>query len=323
MNKLPFVRILLAVFTLSCIGMTSCKKNFERLVAVKTTSISSVNYLAQGEVIDVGGLSPEYGFCYGSGSNPDLSGPNIKLGTTSSPKSFQTTMDLSPGTYYVRAYAKSSQGTVYGDNLKFFVSGGDVEYYWDNGVADYGWRWNPGYDGHMGNLFPVTTSGTIKSVKMYFFTAADAGYDQLNMIFINQNGYVMDSTSYFLPPANDWYTISGLNIPFSGNFMAVVHWNKTASPTNYLGMDQSGPNAYMDLAYELKDGAWVKLSTNTGGNMKAGVFLIHVTAQVTKNKNGVAELTELLPGPGKFTGSIHNTPAKNTKSPSQAKPFTK
>ena len=79
----------------------------------------------------------------------------------------------------------------------------------------------------------------------------------------------------------------------------------------------------MDLAYEFKDGAWVKLSANTGGNQKAGNFLIHVTAQVTKNKNGVAKLTELLPGPAIFTGNLQNTPVKNTKSRAQAMPFTK
>ncbi|MCX6287987.1 MAG: hypothetical protein NTY96_12820 [Bacteroidetes bacterium] len=323
MNRLHYSTILLAVVILSSLGMSSCKKNFERLLAVKTTSINSTSFLAQGEVTDVGDFSPEYGFYYSY--SPNLSSPAIyKIGTTGSPKTFQASFEgLPANTYYIAAYAKSSQGTVFGDVLKFTVSGGgDVDYYWDNGHSDYGWRINAGYNNWLGNLFPVTTSGIIKSVLLYFSSGTGTGSDMLSVEFFDQNHNSISSTSSFSPIASNWITISGLSVPFNGNFYTMVHWNSVVSPTNYLAMDQTGPNVYMDLGYIHYGSTWTKLSTDPNGNQQPGIFLLRVTAQLTSKEKGTV-LTELGPS---ISPVIQNPGTlKNIKSGSaaQAMPFTK
>ena len=319
MNKIQYSKILLAIVILFSLGMSSCKKNFERLVAVKTTSVNSTSFLAQGEVIDVGDLSPEYGFYYSY--SPALINPAIyKVGTTSSPKTFQASFEgLPSGTYYIAAYAKSSQGTIFGDVLTFTVSGGDVDYYWDDGTSEYSWKMNPGYDGYMGNLFPVTTSGFIKSVKAYFTPASDSGSDMLQVEFFDQNQLSIGYTNPFTPYASTWITIAGLSIPFNGNFYAMVHWNYVMAQTNYLAMDQNGPNVSMDLGYAYSGGVWSKLSSESVGNMKPGIFLLRVTAQITgKDKRSV--IAELGPPvtPGIQYQAIKRTTAD--KSSFQAMP---
>jgi len=322
MNKLLYSKTLLALIIFSSLGVSSCKKNFERLVAVKTNSINSTTFVAQGEVIDVGDLSPEYGFYYSY--SPALTNPAVlTLGNTGSPKSFQASFaGLPAGTYYLAAYAKSSQGIVYGNVLKFTVSGGDVEYYWDDGTGSYGWTINPGYNNYLGNLFPVTTTGIIKTVQVWFNTNSSAGSDNLTVDFFDQNRNYIASSGYFTPVAGTWIAITGLNVSFSQSFYVMVHWNSVVSPTNYLAEDQDGPNVGMDLAYIHYGTTWTILSTDPGGNQKPGIFLIHVTAQIT-GKDKVSVLTELGPS---ITPVIENQETgKNIKSctATQDMPLTK
>jgi hypothetical protein len=330
MKALRFTPLVLAAIILGCLGLASCKKNFQRLMAVTTTSIDPNTYLAKGEIIDVGNSSPQFGFCYSTNSNPNLSNSTVlNLGTTSSPKSFQTNVSAGAGTYYICSYAKSSEGTVYGGVLKFVVTSGVVEYAFDSGADDYGWRINPDYDSYMGNLFPVTTSGTIQSVRVYFSPATDAGTEYVSIVFFDVSRSQIGSTSVFVPTASSWLTQSGLSIPYSGNFYAMVYWNYLLNPTNYLAMDQSGPNVAMDLGYYMSQNSWSKLSTNPSGNQKPGIFLIRVTVLLSTNKGTV--ITELGPAPGPVNpgnalsppaSSIPGNAAKRASSPLQAKPVS-
>jgi len=288
MKKASSINILLIIIILSGLGSASCRKNFERLLAVKTSSVDTASFLVKGEVIDVGTDSPDYGFCYSRDPNPTLGNSQVvNLGATKTPATFQTNLPVSDSgyTYYVRAWAGSNQGTEYGDILRFYTNG-KIEYYYDNGTSDYGWKMSEGYDGYMGNLFPVNTSGRIKSVKVYFNPYSGAGSEMVQVEFFDQERRSIGYTNPFTPVASSWVTISGLSLPYNGNFYAMVHWNYVVTPTNYLAMDQSGPNAFMDLAYIFFQGKWSKLSSDPAGNGKAGNFLIRVTVQPGSRETG-------------------------------------
>ncbi|MBC8462027.1 MAG: hypothetical protein ISS17_07350 [Bacteroidales bacterium] len=280
----------------ACLTFTSSCKKFERLIAVITISANESSLLVKGEVIDVAESTVEYGFCWGTTTSPTLANSYIKVGTTSSAKLFETTLSgLQVGTYYVRAYAQGDQGTVYGDPVKLQISSPYVEYYYDDGDSDYGWRYNAGYEGWMGNKFPITTSGTILSIEMYFNHVDGSGNDVLNVDVFNASRNQIGSTSDFYPGDDSWVSINA-NINYSGAIYVMAHWDYTQEPTNYLGMDQNGPNAYMDLGY-YRDGdlSWGKCSSLTSGNQQPGVFLVRLHVQLSSGKT-VTYTPQIDPG---------------------------
>lgn len=309
MKPARFIPFILAALIAGSVGLNSCKKNYERLMAVKTTSVDASTYLAKGEIIDVGDGSVEYGFCYSTGSNPGINDIKQVVGNTSSARSFQANLaSVNPGnTYYVRSYVKGSAGVAYGSVLSFFVQGGDVEYIFDDGVFDYAWRYNAGSYGYMGNLFPVSTTGSISTISIYFKEATDAGQDALFVSVFDASHNLVASTYTFTPYAGAWIPLTGLSIPFSGNFFAMVCWNSLPGPTPFLAEDQDGPYVSQDLAYYSDGTSFARISTvTTAGNQKPGVFLIRVRATLT-TKNGPVE-KELVAGPGPV-GSELSLPA--------------
>lgn len=264
----------------------SCTK-IERLIAVRTISANEVSFQVQGEVIDVGEGTVNYGFCWSTKSSPTLSDSYIKVGSTSTTKTFGTVLSgLQMGNrYYVRAYVQNSEGTSYGEALQIDVTIPYQEYAYDDGEADYGWRYNPSYQGWMGNYFPISSSGTIVSIECYFKYAEGHGNDVLNIDVFNSNQALIGSTFEFLPPTDGWITVDGDGISYSGALYVMVHWYYTMDPTNYLGMDQNGPDAGMDLGY-FRDGnlTWGKTSSLTSGNQQPGVFLMRLQVQLMSGK---------------------------------------
>ena len=293
--------LIAAISMLMLIGFQSCKKNFERIMYVTTTSVSSDTYLVRGELVDPGTNSAEYGFCYSTSSNPTLTnGTILKLGSSSSYRSFQATLSgLGGGSYYyVRAYAKSSQGTVYGSALKFWVGSSGTELVYDDGDSDYGWIISAGYNGWFGNLFPVSSMGAIIGARAYFSANSNAGSDYVSFDFFDANGNLLGGSGSFFPTADTWSSVSGLSISYVGNFYGMIHWNNTSQPTNWLSMDQDGPNVSMDLGFELYNGSFIRASSISGGNQKPGIFLLRVTVLESKS-DGSKVIRELDPLPVK------------------------
>ena len=80
----------------------------------------------KGEITDVGSSAIEaYGFVYAAHTIPtvndktlDMSAPSTFSGTFSG-----TITGLAPGKYYLRAYAKNAQETVYGEEISFTING--------------------------------------------------------------------------------------------------------------------------------------------------------------------------------------------------------
>ena len=84
------------------------------------TNITTTSASCGGTIVNNGNLSiTARGLCWGTSQNPDLTGLHSSGGTGSG--SFTATMpNLTPGTtYYVRAYATTPNGTVYGNQITF------------------------------------------------------------------------------------------------------------------------------------------------------------------------------------------------------------
>jgi uncharacterized delta-60 repeat protein len=127
-NKIHIISLIVIVLCIVLFSLNqSCKKlEFERVIRVKTgevTDTSTNSASVTGVVQDVGenGIN-QYGHCWSMSENPTLNDPH----STNNSGSGIFTSDitgLSPETtYYVRAYASSSEDTVYGNQISFTTS---------------------------------------------------------------------------------------------------------------------------------------------------------------------------------------------------------
>lgn len=309
-------KFLLAILAGTVIMPFSCKK-FERLLAVATISVSSTTKLAKGEIIDVAGSTVEYGFCWGSSPGPTLADSYIKVGSSGSSRTFETTLSslLEGDTYWVRAYIRGEKGTEYGVAVKVVIAGpSTIEYYWDDGEADYGWRYNSGYEGWMGNYFPISSAGKIYSIDAYFANfGTSPGSDNLSFDVFDASRNLLGSTGSFSQVSDSWMNISA-SINYEGAIYVMVHWNFTATSTNFLGMDQNGSQASMDLGY-YRDGSnnWGKCSTLTGGNQLPGVFLLRIHVQLSSGKTVIFEPGISPATDRRISNSIPGTQAMDLK----------
>ncbi len=166
----------------------------------------------------------------------------------------------------------------------------DIPSFWewfiyDDSVWENRWSINPGTSGWIGNYFPVppNVNGNIEMVKCYFINDPNHGSARLTIDFFDDSHTLLGSTNNFDVPQNGWDTVRVNNIPFSGPFYAMVHWNYTAAPTNRLGYDENGPYAAQDLGMFYDGTTWSKISDPiNGGN--PGVFAIRVLALAYHNK---------------------------------------
>ncbi|PKP23360.1 MAG: hypothetical protein CVU06_08660, partial [Bacteroidetes bacterium HGW-Bacteroidetes-22] len=158
--------------------------------------------------------------------------------------------------------------------------GTPVDYILDDGSFENGWAINPGYSSWIGNEFATTDAGVLTSVDIYFMANSAAGSDQLTIDIFDENQVVVGTSDPFSPADDDFVTVTLNNIPFNGTFYAMVHWNMNASSTNWLGLDEDGPNAASDPEWYYDGSAWDKFS-NMGYN--GGVFGIRAHALVGKS----------------------------------------
>jgi len=93
------------------------------IATVKTnevTGVTTTTATANGEVTaDGGDAVTERGICYGTSQNPTVSGTHTASGEGTGSFAVNLTGLTANTTYYVRAYAKNSQGTAYGQEVSF------------------------------------------------------------------------------------------------------------------------------------------------------------------------------------------------------------
>jgi hypothetical protein len=126
--------------------------NFRTLVAPTVTTqsvtdIAATTATGNGNITDLGVPDPtEYGVCWNTTGAPDTNDSKTTEGTASSTGAFTSSITgLSAGiTYYVKAYATNTQGTVYGNEVSFTTIVVDATW---TGNTNTDWatasNWNP------------------------------------------------------------------------------------------------------------------------------------------------------------------------------------
>ena len=153
-----------------------------------------------------------------------------------------------------------------------------VDYILDDGSYENGWSIDPGYNAWLGNQFPVIDGGELISFEVYGDENVAAGNETVTIdVFDSERNYV-GSSDPFIIPSGDCVTVSASNIPFTGEFYAMIHWDDLPTPTNFIGFDENGPyaNAGYDWFY---DGTLWKL-VHVASGTNPGVFMLRATAMV-------------------------------------------
>jgi len=163
----------------------------------------------------------------------------------------------------------------------------------DDGTWENGWTMNAGQVGWFGNDFPIAaaTTGQIQKVSVYFVDNGTGSVQPLSIDFYNTAHVLLGSSATFSAgPVNTWIDVPINNVPFTGEFFAMVKFNNLPAQSYYLASDENGPYAAQDLAWnQTATGVWAKAST-LGAN--PAVFLERVTALVTSEMKSVV----LVPG---------------------------
>jgi len=183
-----------------------------------------------------------------------------------------------------------------------------MDFIFDDGSAENGWAINPGYNVWLGTEFPInaTINGVFKSFKMYWWNNAAHTAQQLTLDVFDNTRTLIGSSNPFTPTNDDWLIIPVNDIPFTGAFYGMVHWNMATGATNYLGDDENGPYSPQDLGWYYDGAAWTKMSVEVGG--PPCVFMVRATALVFGDKKTV----ELIPG-AEPTGLPSNSAGKLAK----------
>jgi len=156
--------------------------------------------------------------------------------------------------------------------------GTQVDYILDDGTYENGWCINPGYSSWLGNQFPVTDGGEIISFDVYGDINAAAGTEQVTIDVFDDSHNFIGTSDPFQIPAGDWVTVNAPNIPFSGEFYAMIHWDMLSAQTNWAGFDENGPNANAGYDWYYDGASWQLLHVAAGSD--PGVFMLRTTAMV-------------------------------------------
>ena len=255
--------------------------------------------------------SPSYyekGVCYSTYQNP-TTGNNKTPALGSETGNFTTYVSgLSQyTTYYVRAYAISSQGTAYGNQISFTTTQQQTAttYYFDDGTAEHGWRINPNNEASLGNGFGTDDIGFITSIDIYGYYSSDNTNRQVRVNIYNSSKQLSGSSSLFTL-STGWQNISLPNIPFNYDFYVMVEWPNTSGYSHYVGIDLNGPfGGYSNISYYYSSSyGWATLYEATGKEGALGPFLIRANANIAGKKKSYGP-------PNLDETKIYNKPSVN------------
>ena len=154
-------------------------------------------------------------------------------------------------------------------------TGVQTTYIWDDGSAENGWRANPGYDGSYGNIYEVYEDGVITSIDLYSIFYENNSNKSLTVDIYDADRKLVGTSKPFILVTDKWVNVEIDNIPYSGTFYAMVHWEPTSGNTHYLACDQYGPYAFSDFSYAIHNGVW---GTMNEMHWSQCVFMIRVNA---------------------------------------------
>jgi len=131
-------------------------------------------------------------------------------------------------------------------------------YIYDDGIAHAGWTFNPGYNLWFGNMFDVNEMGQILSLDIYWWQNPDANPNRtLTVDIMDEDRNIVYSSKKFIPGDDEWTNVVIDNVPYSGTFYALVHWEPTqAGLTNWLGVDYLSSYAELNKSYVFNGDKW-------------------------------------------------------------------
>jgi uncharacterized protein (TIGR02145 family) len=229
------------------------------LPQINTTSISSVTpatVLVSGEMISEGDQNTIRGFCYGVASTPTISNDTTMNGTGLGVYS-TTLQNLTPSTtYYVRAYATNSLGTIYGNEISFTTSpltigasyAGGIVFFIDS-TGQHGLVCAPSDQGSYefgcsGTYLPGTFSILLGSGQANTNLITN-GCGQRPIAASVCEDLVMNGYNDWFLPSSDELTIIYTNLRTQGigNFTNNWYWSSSQAHTYLaLGVNFSGGN---------------------------------------------------------------------------------
>ena len=270
-NRPPF-HLLISVL---CIFIIATCTKIERVPKVTTGAVSEItNYSAKviGNIIDTGDGIIQHGHCWSTSPNTDISGSNTSLGQRTYTGSFTSNLqDLQPGTkYYIKAYAQSKNGIVYGNEASFMttfivlpsltttmvssvtqstaLSGGNITSDGGDAITARGVCWattvnpttagNKTYDGMWTGSFKSEITGlspnTTYHVRAYATNSAGTAYGS-DVTFTTPSAIVIPTVTTVTPTATSSTTAtSGGNITSDGGATVTargVCWSTSSNPT--------------------------------------------------------------------------------------------
>jgi hypothetical protein len=110
----------------------------------------------------------------------------------------------------------------------------------------------------LGNEFPVSESGVLQSVSV--FMEANSGSAIYSITIFDENRDSVYNSAPFIPVFGEWTDVELPFVEFNGPFYVMLHMVVT-NKSDYLPLDQNGPNAPSSLAWYTDDLlAWAQLS---------------------------------------------------------------
>ena len=209
------------------------------------SNIKSFSVSTGGNVTDAG-TAPvtDRGICWGTTLNPTITANTVipyGLGGIGAFSSYISTLTVHT-TYHVRAYATSSVGTAYGNDVSFTTVytlgeglGGGLIFYLDasnnhglivttNDLSG-GARWNNTSNPYS-NINAYSTSNGVSNTNAIISAIGSSGHAAAICRAYTGGGY----TDWYLPSINELYQLY-LQKAIIGNFQSYFYWSSTASST--------------------------------------------------------------------------------------------
>jgi hypothetical protein len=188
-------------------------------------------------------------------------------------------------------------------------SGQVMCFIFDDGTMENGWAYITGVSVWLGNQFPLAASvtGSLQTFDLLWWNNTAATNQPFQIDVYSLAGVLLGSSQTFsvpIPAPTTFMTVTLTNeIPFTGPFYGMLHWNMFTGSTHWLGYDENGPFASQALGYAYDGTTFTQWGTYAG--TAQGVFCVRACAFVQSEDKvvrlGPAEVpgtTPVIAAPG-------------------------
>ena len=212
----------------------------------QVTNITQTTATGGGNVTSDGGANvTERGICWSTGHNPTISGSHATSGGGTGNFTANMTSLTAGTTYYVRAYAKNSQGTSYGSEVSFVTESESVD--WPNGVL-------PGF-------FSVSATHQVQ------FSQGNLQYQASTNTWRfaeNQWDFVGDANNNISQTYNGWIDLFGWGTSgYNHGAVSFQPWSTSQTNSNYYAYGSYANNLFDQTARA----DWGYNAISNGGNI--------------------------------------------------------